>query len=190
MKPRLFISIAVTVIALVVGVMFLRFAGDIFIREVTQEVSFDSEMTRERETSAIIGRKAPVFSLSDLEGEEVKLSDFLGKPVFIIFWTTWNSGAADEISILDQYDAANGEALFSVVAVNSQEDASVVSQFMRRGGYRVRVLVDETGAAGEAYGARNLPATYLLDSNGVIRDIRIGVAGKSELEAMFEKVVE
>jgi len=34
-------------------------------------------------------KEAPAFSLKELDGKQVSLSDFKGKPVFIVFWATW-----------------------------------------------------------------------------------------------------
>lgn len=173
---------------LALGVPVLYFMGGSLVREVVQEVPRGGETHAPR--FAVLDAKAPSFELSDLDGVLVKPSDFLGKSVFLIFWTTWNPAGADQLAALDAYGAGDKDVSFSVVAINSQEDRSAVAQFMYRGGYRMRVLLDETGATGDAYGARNLPATYLLDKEGIVRDVRIGTVGKAELEEMVEKILQ
>jgi cytochrome oxidase Cu insertion factor (SCO1/SenC/PrrC family) len=39
--------------------------------------------------ASVPGRPAPDFTLPDLEGNEVSLSDFEGKVVLVNFWATW-----------------------------------------------------------------------------------------------------
>lgn len=171
---------------LAAGVLLLNLAGNPFIREITREATVERG---EESVDPRVGKSAPHFAVPDLGGVQTPLSDFLGSPVILTFWTTWNREAADQIRILDLYLAERGEALAKVIAVNSQEDRSVVASFMRRGGYRVRVLLDEKGEVGERYGARNLPRTYFIDSNGVIRKVFTGIMGEKMLVDNLEELL-
>lgn len=156
---------------LVVGVLLLRSLGGLFISEVVQDLNIEQSDS----ATSDVEQKAPYFELENLKGEQVKLSDFLGKPLVITFWTTWNLDAVDQLKIIDTEVLKERKDVFEVIAVNSQEDRSSVANFVERGGYDVVVLLDISGAVSGEYKARNLPVTYFVDSEGVIREIYVGV---------------
>ena len=98
--------------------------------------------------------------------------------------------SADQIKILDDHLAKNGEALFKIIAISSQEDRSAVANFINRGGYRVQILLDETGEVGGKYEARNLPATYFIDKNGIARDVFVGILSEKMLVEKIEQLLK
>lgn len=177
--------LVMTALALV-GVFLLSLFGRQIIREVTQEVAIDEEAAQ---FGIAVGEMPPPFQLSDTEGGSTALVDFLGRPLVLTFWTTWNSMAADQIAIFDMYLTEHDRGLFEIVTVNNQEDKSVVSNFIQRGGYRVQVLLDEDGAIGELYEARSLPLTYFIDKEGVVRDVFVGVLSGEMLEQKIETII-
>lgn len=179
--------ILITAGIIVLIFLILKAAGSFFIKGITQEVSVKTYGTEN--ISADLNKEAPFFELPDLNGNTVKLSDFFGAPLVVIFWTTWNAPAADQIKIFDDYLAKNPKALFKIVAINNQEDRSVVSNFIKRGGYQLSVLLDEKGATGELYRARNLPVSYFLDKNGVIKDFFVGVLNEKTLVDKSERII-
>lgn len=176
------------------GLMALSLSAKYLIREVVQEIDIEKAAGIDR---AEINKPLPFFELKDLEGNLNRSSDLIGTPAVVIFWTTWNQTSADQIKILDDYkghpcnkdDPCMDDDLFQIVAVNSQEDKSVVVNFMRRGGYQVTALLDDSGAVGELYGARNLPATYFIDKDGMIRDVYIGILSEKALLEKAEAIL-
>ncbi|MBI4837283.1 MAG: TlpA family protein disulfide reductase [Candidatus Portnoybacteria bacterium] len=189
-----FLIIIGIIILLFLILLILRLIGGVFIKEITQEVSVKTY--EDKDAVASLNKEAPFFELPDLAGNKIKLSDFLGSPLVITFWTTWNSASADQIKIFDDFLSKNkslpaGEAgiLFKILTINSQEDKSAVSNFIKRGGYQLNVLLDEKGAISEIYRARNLPITYFLDKNGAIKDIFMGVLNEKMLVDRSEMII-
>lgn len=179
--------IIIIVIVLVAGILVLSQAGNLFISEVTKEIKIEERGTT---LEAGIGKQAPYFELPDSEGNEAKFSDFLGRPLVLIFWTTWNTVSADQIKILDDYLTGDSQKLFKIIAISSQEDKSAVANFIRRGGYKIKILLDRAGTITEAYQARNLPATYFIDKNGIIKEIFIGILSESMLVEKAELLLK
>lgn len=172
-----------------VGIVFLlRIGKDIFIQELLQDVSIEESVIGV--PGIEIGSKPPHWELSDRKRDSISLSDFSGKPLVMTFWTTWNTNAADQIQILDEYLSEHPEPLFQIVAINNQEDRSAVENFIRRGGYQVKVLLDESGAVGELYEIRTLPVTYFLDAEGVVQDVFLGVLSEKLLEEKAEAIIQ
>ena len=142
--------------------------------------------------SELIGARAPYIDLPDTSGNHVRLDDFAGMPLVVVFWSTWNADASDQIHILDQF-LSSGSAdskLVKVIAIDSQEDRSVVASFMRRGGYQVPVLVDAQGAVSDAYGIKSLPTAYFIGRDGVIRDVHAGVLSGKSLVDNVESLIQ
>ena len=142
--------------------------------------------------SASVGTHAPYFDLPDLDGGRVKLSAYANAPLILVFWATWNSAGADQIKILDDYIATHGkDATFvPVLAVSSQEEKSIVSSFMHRGGYRVHTVLDQEGTITNTYGVKSLPTLFFLDSEGVIRAEVDGVLSQKMIVDNFEKIIK
>jgi len=183
MLKKYFILTIFVLLFLVLGILFLNIVGKFFITEITQEVKLSYEEGKIENIS--LGDKAPYWELDNLSNETIRLLDFSDKPVLITFWSTWNEVSVNQLKIFDDYLLQNNEKLFYIVTINSQEDKSIVSNFINRAGYNVRVLLDETGELGEDYGIRNLPITYFIDKESMIQDIFVGVLSE---EMLIERI--
>lgn len=171
--------IGISLVGIVAVIFLLAIFGNLFLSEISQEVDIGGKIDVTAQIQ--INERAIPVELSDMAGQSVSLSDFLGKPLVVLFWVTWNPHAADQVKIFDDYLASHGEELFAIVSINNLEDKSTVTNFMRRGGYQIRVLLDENGMVGERYQTRNLPATYFIDKDGIVRDIFVGVLSEEVL---------
>jgi hypothetical protein len=59
-------------------------------------------------------------------------------------------------------------------SVDLQEDASQIEAFQRDFGLRLYAVLDQDGDVTRAYGVRALPATFLIDQQGILRQQRLG----------------
>ncbi|MDX1607820.1 MAG: TlpA disulfide reductase family protein [Candidatus Spechtbacterales bacterium] len=169
----------ISALSLILGLILLfNVAGDVFVREVAQDIKIEQQNKIPTEEGLDIGDKVPPWTLDSLGGDVVSFSDLLGAPTVITFWATWNENSTDQLAI---FQDINTEGIFNIVAINNQEDASTVSNFISRSGYNITVLLDEAGEVGEEYGIRVLPVSYFIDSNGVLRETFVGVLSRSML---------
>lgn len=170
------------------GVIVLNLAAKIFVTEISQEV-FIEKIPKASISFADINKPAPYFELFDADGNKTKFSDFRNSPLVLVFWTTWNQLAADQIKILNDYAATNKNDLFKLVIINSQEDKSVVLNFVRRGGYSISALLDENGEVGESYQIKTLPTTFFIDKKGIIKDKFTGIMSEEILLEKIENII-
>jgi peroxiredoxin len=188
MVAKNYIKWALTgIVILIISVFGLRSAGNLLIREITQDVVIEQE--EEKHFGINIGEKAPHWELEDINGNFFKLSDFLDKPMVLTFWTTWNQLSSDQIKIFDNYLLENERQLFQIITISNQEDKSLIKNFIQRGNYQVRALLDETGQIGELYRIRTLPVTYFLDKEGVVKDVFNGVLSGETLDEKTQSIV-
>ncbi len=137
-----------------------------------------------------IGKLAPDFKLPNLDGQVVSLGDFRGKPVLLNFWASWCGPCRYEMPFLQEiYQAWSGKGLV-VLTVNLQENPSRVKEFVEEFGLSFPVLLATSQEVPLAYNIRGIPATFFIDKNGIIQDIKIGAfSSRVEIEQRLIKIM-
>ena len=114
---------------------------------------------------------APDFTVYDIEGNAVKLSDFFGKPIVLNFWASWCGPCRSE---MPEFDAASQELQEEVtfLMVNmtdgGQETVETASALIAQEGYQFPVYYDTDMDAAMVYGVYSLPTTYFINAEGVV----------------------
>jgi peroxiredoxin len=176
-------------VALIFGLVY--FGGLKLLPDSVKNSS--SKTTGGSSVSNKIGSSASFFDLPDIKNNRIKLTDFNGTPTVIFFWSTWDSGGADQVKIFDDYvaqEASNGRSLVKIVGIDSQEDLSIASSFIRRGGYSIPIAVDTNGSVSEEYGVKAIPTIFFIDSSGVIREVWSGVLSVSQIVDKVEVILK
>lgn len=127
---------------------------------------------------------APSFTLKDLNGENVSLSDFKGKMVILDFWATWCPPCVAEIPhFIELYEQYKDQG-FAMVGISlDREGVDVVKSFVQKYGINYPILMSD-GQVAQAYGGiTSIPTTFVIDSANNIRRKYIGYRDKSVFEA-------
>ena len=115
---------------------------------------------------------APDFEWNAPDGTTKKLSDLRGKPVVVTFWATWCAPCRQEMPAMQRV-ASSGDVTF--LAVDLLEDGTRVRGFMDSLALdRLTPLLDLDGAVTRKYSVLELPQTFFIDAQGVIRHIEHG----------------
>ena len=113
--------------------------------------------------------KAPDFVLTDLNGQQFRLSDHRGKrPVLLIFGTTWCTFCKAEIPHFKALHSTYAKQGLEIVNIDIQESKEKVAKFAAQNQLPYRVLLDESGAVSGVYEIRGVPTMILVDKNGMI----------------------
>ena len=122
------------------------------------------------------GKLAPDFTLYDLDNQAVSLSRLNGQPIFLNFWASWCGPCREEMPLIQTvYERQAEQPQPAVIlAINIGEGPSTVENFMQENGLSFPVLLDIEHSVAENYNIRFIPTTFFIDSEGIIREIKIG----------------
>src|SRR5436853_2487631 len=141
-----------------------------------------------------VGKPAPSFTVTDIDGRRVSLSQLRGKPVLINFWATWCVPCRDELPLIrDEYLAHRAEGL-EVVAINwGDESAGTVRSFWKRLSLQPAPVLDPDGSASRAYGvtlsSTGLPVSVLVARDGTVSSYEPFPLTREFLDPALQKIL-
>ena len=135
-----------------------------------------------------VGQAAPPFNLKDLSGREVSLDQYKGKIVILDFWATWCGPCRMTMPMLDKIQEEYSGKL-SVLAINLQEPKNMVREYVLKQNLSSRVLLDEDYSIGTRYGTSAIPTQFLVDQNGIVRQIWTGYYPAAQIKAEINKLL-
>lgn len=123
-----------------------------------------------------VGRPAPDFTLETADGT-FQLSEARGKVVVINFWASWCGPCRHEMPVFQEtYEVRQPSGDFELVAVNVTADdtRAYADHFVEDYGLTFPIAYDVTRDVANAYGVRGLPATFIIDADGILRSRTYG----------------
>ena len=133
-----------------------------------------------------IGKVAPEFALVDLDDKPVRLSDYRGKVVFLNFWATWCKPCREEMpsmEVLHKNFAKDGLVVLAV-SIDRVTTTKDIPPFVKSMNLSFPVLIDSWGRTDMPYKRMGVPETFIIDQEGVIREIVIGPRDWTRLDSL------
>lgn len=118
-------------------------------------------------------RPLPAFKTLNMEGEQVSLPSFAGRPTIINLWATWCPPCRREMPAFER--AQNEHPDVHIVFLNQGEAPAKIQQFLAANHLALKnVLLDTQGEVGRSLGHRSLPTTLMFNAEGRLVDTRVG----------------
>ncbi len=146
--------------------------------EIPGEQSTEPAETHPTEPPANI---APDFTMLDMDGNEVTLASFFGKPIVLNFWASWCGPCKMEMPEIQKFYEKYGEEIhFLLVSVDESLDAA--KTLISDSGYTFPVYFDTTSVGAYTYGASSIPLTFFIDAEGNLTAYYMGAMSESILQ--------
>ena len=119
------------------------------------------------------GAEAPDFTLKDIEGNEVSLSDFRGRTVVLVFWASWCPDCRAEVPDLKKMFANADPAKVAFVSVSFDREFDALCNFVKENQLPGVQLFEPAGKkeseVGAEYGVKWIPSLYVIDPEGKVK---------------------
>ncbi|UJA80500.1 thiol-disulfide oxidoreductase ResA [Bacillus cereus] len=135
-----------------------------------------------------IGKEAPNFVVTDLEGKKIELKDLKGKGVFLNFWGTWCKPCEKEMPYMNELYPEYKEKGVEIIALDADETEIAVKNFVKQYDLKFPVAIDKGGEIIKTYGVVPLPTSFLIDKDGKVIQEIIGEQTKEQLEEYLKKI--
>lgn len=138
-----------------------------------------------------IGQRAPDFTLTTFDGQEITLSSLKGKVVMINFWASWCKpceGEAPDLENAWRYYQPGGEVIFLGIDYVDTEPAAM--EYLQKFDVTYPNGPDLGTRISQAYRTTGVPETYIIDKNGVLRYVKLSPIMLSELRGAIDPLLE
>lgn len=126
-------------------------------------------------------------SISTVDGKQMALDEFQGKPTVVNLWASWCPPCRREMPAFEQ--AQNDFPEVNFVFLNQGETAAQVEKFLEENQLKLHhVLLDSKGQVGSQFSRGILPTTVFFDAKGRLVDIRLGELSYASLSQRLEMI--
>jgi peroxiredoxin len=130
-------------------------------------------------------KPAPDFTLTDIEGQTQKLSDYRGKDVAVVFWATWCGPCKLEVPHLKELRGAFPKEKLAILAI-SNEPTALVKAFAAAQEINYTVLTNSGSLPAPFDQVKNIPTTFFVGPDGKFKLAVEGMVPAADAKAIVQ----
>ena len=142
--------------------------------------------------SQLKGKPAPAFTLADLEGKRVSLSDFKGRPLLINYWGTYCAPCKIEMPWLQEFSKKYAADGFQVVGItyDSEVGRDTIARDTKQLGVTYPILLSDPKVEKDYLSNTEvLPMSFYVNKAGKVIEVTAGAGSKDQLESMVKEII-
>lgn len=142
--------------------------------------------------SQLKGKPAPAFTLVDLDGKKVSLSDFKGHPLLINYWGTYCAPCKIEMPWLQEFSKKYAAVGFQVVGItyDSEVGHDTIARDKKQLGVTYPILLSDPKVEKDYLSNTEvLPMSFYVDKAGKVIEVTAGAGSKDQLESMVKEII-
>lgn len=133
-----------------------------------------------------VGRPAPSFKAVTIDGEEVDVGEFEGKPLWLVFNATWCADCRAEIpDVIEAFETREDVQILSVYVSDS---ARAVMEYSQNLGIPYPQVVDDDHRISAAYGVVGVPTNVFIGSDGTVESVQVGALSASAIATELDNL--
>jgi len=137
--------------------------------------------------NGLIGKPAPDFTVTSLDGKTISLDSLKGKVIILNFWATWCPPCRAEIPEFIRFYRDFEKKGVAIIGLSINDRNTALQEFNQTNRINYPVANDKGSRVARLYGGiRSIPTTFVIDHKGIIRDMRVGGINRQELLKMVE----
>lgn len=129
---------------------------------------------------SIVGSAAEDFTLPDVQGHQVRLSDFRGKTVLLAFWATWCLPCKEELPTLQKIGEQYRDKGLVILTINDEAPATI-RDFLRAKHYNFEALVDSNRTVFKEFAVHFIPTAVVINPDEIVTRVMTGWEGPERL---------
>jgi peroxiredoxin len=129
------------------------------------------------------GSPAPDCTLTSVgEGPNYDLKQFRGKVLYLDFWASWCTTCVKSFPFMNDLVHEFGDKGLQILGINLDEKPESAKAFLVKHPAHFTIAADRTGTCPRSFEVKAMPATYLIDRNGVVRYRHLGFRAEQTAE--------
>jgi cytochrome c biogenesis protein CcmG, thiol:disulfide interchange protein DsbE len=150
---------------------------------VVLALNVGSDPQADAQKNQLLGKDAPDFHVTTLDGQPLTLADVAGKTLIVNFWNTWCIPCQEELPTLKAFYADHkDDADFVLLGIVRRDDTKTVKEFVGAEDIGWTVALDPSKEAALDFGTRGQPETFAVSPSGQIVAFKAGPMSHTDLE--------